>query len=248
MREIALLLWALGLFLGVNNAIALPITAELSPEVVRFFKEEKDYKVVVSGKVDKSINLLAKVKGPERSYRVIEKEKQYGIWTSAPPKFVYNISSYCQVFAFKDTQQLVVSNSLKNLESYSENFLCNNTHKSAEKAVIDKLSKLGLYTIEIQPIKLVTDNSYKFEFTMPVSSAEGSYEVDVLGFNKSEELVAHKKLKFIVKKESYIERIKLLAMNYPTLYTITVILMAIIAGTIGGCILGCPGKNSAKKH
>lgn len=249
MREFALLLWILGLLFSATNAVAHTFSAELSPKIISFSKEEGDYKVTVSGTVDKHVKLVAKVKGPVRSYKVVEKEKQYGIWMSSPAKFVRNVNSYCQVFAVGDVERLVSSNSLRGLENYNGDFLCGNTPRVLESAVIGKLNRLGLYTIEIKPIELINDTSYVFRFDMPVTSLEGDYEVDLWGFSESEEeLVAHKKLKFIVKKKSQIERIKVLAGEYPVLYTVMVILLALIAGTLGGCIIGCQVINGVKKH
>jgi hypothetical protein len=229
-----LCLWVLSLF--NNTAVAMQLSAEVLPQTIEL-KSDKGYsKVTIAGNFDQDTNLVAKISGPKKSYRIVEKERRYGIWVATTPKFVFDISSYCQVLSFKSMETSIVSGSLSDL-------LCIQDYHGDRDIVIDKLKKLRLYLSEIEPIERVGNGKYRLEFTIPATSASGDYEVDILGFNRSQRLVAQKSIKFTVNKELEVEYIKELAKKYPVLYVITVILFAIMAGIIAGCSNGIRKNN-----
>ncbi len=202
-------------FNGTNILLFGSIEAEVVPDVV----------IVVSG--------------PETPMRVRQKQRVAGIWVNTNPKGYQEVPGYYSIVSTRPIKDIAKEADLEHvgigLHALSIRLAqTNGTYKDGvvdnySKAIIRIMQKEGLYSEQANGVKLIGNKLFSANIKLPANVPVGDFNVNVYLFQNGE-LVSLSSQSLKIKKQGFERFVYSMAYDYPILYGVIAVIIAIAAG------------------
>lgn len=208
----------------------------LSDKIVKKKIDFNGYNLTVSGFKLPTSNVFIKVEGPFQDYKIIKKEKHFGLWINSKSIVVSSMPSFYKLYStvqnnvnFDILNQLQFQMDPKNFEiKRAHDFT---TQNDFYKAFKENQMKLGLYNCSVDQIQSINNNFFKAHIYLPISVVPGNYNITIYYIDQKGLLEKDEKLFFTIKQFGLQEKIYNFAAKHTFIYSLIAILMAL---TIGG--------------
>lgn len=210
----------------------------------------------INGTIDPQTNVAIVVSGPSEKYKIIKKEKLGIIWVNAKSYSIDNQASFFKVVSNQPIHTIVSSTLVQNLNlEFEENdFRIKEkhnpmTHKDLYEAF--KAYKIGQkeYTEFESLFPILNSSKYSTSIFLPPKIRSGEYNVTEYTFNNVGILLNLQQKYFSVSQNGYSEKLKNLSIQYPILYSILAVFMAIVIGSFTAFIFNYQNAlKNQKRH
>lgn len=195
-----------------------------------------------TGSVDKSVegpfDIIVVVTGPESERAVRRKDNRFGIWINAEDTTFSNFPSYKWVLANTKLADIVdpdflMANNIT-LDSFADRVEARGSTDVAtmREGLVHLMQTQGLFGVDEKGIVFQSDTLYTGQISLPSDVPNGSFLTETFLF-KSGQPLARKAEKFVVRKEGFERFIGDAARNFPLLYGLTCVVLAVMTGWLG---------------
>ncbi len=219
-------------------------SADVSDKTITVSQDSKSLQsVFVTGTMNEGAYLIAKVLGPQKNYKIMEKVHKLGMWASARPIFAYDRYSFYKLYSTHTLYTIAPLDELSKFGLTTTSFFKSLNNDKSAVVLNDYMAKRGLYNQKIGDIEFVGEHFYKFEIPITQYMTEGEYIIDIYSFGEDHKFIDHQEIYFSIFKTSKWQKFKELSISHPLVYAILTILLAVLAGLIAGVL-----RNGAKQH
>lgn len=219
-------------------------SAEVSEKNIFLSPDNKSpQSISVTGAMNEGAYLIAKILGPKKDYKIIEKVHKLGMWASARPVFAYDRYSFYKLYSTHTLYTIAPLDALSKLGLTTTSFFKALGNYKNTNMLNEYLIKHGLYNQKIGDIDFVGEHFYRFEISITQYMPEGQYIIDLYSFGGDHKFIDHQEIYFNITKTSRWQKFKELSILHPVLYATLSILLAVLAGLIAGVL-----RNGAKQH
>lgn len=237
---------ALALALLVLPAIARAdsLTADLSHRLIAITSSFTGSSILVFGAVVPDgpgrRDLVVVLRGPDQSIRVRRKERVFGIWVNASDHPFVGVPAYYAVASTRPlseigaeshfTRHQIGLDALRPIDRELAKGAAPNPAATPFRDAIRRLKESdGLYNPIRVPVTFIGPNLFRAEFQFPSNVPVGSYKAEIYLFNDGELAGANASALFVDK--TGLERwVYKAARNYPALYGIVAVVIAVAFG------------------
>lgn len=231
----------LGLLLSPATAQAKPLVADLSQYNIAIDSSFVGTKLILFGARQMAGDVVVVVRGPARDYTLRKKARVAGIWVNRYALDMEQIPDYYAIASTKPLESILSESMLRSLQigipnlPYIQPHLLAKTDMSAEDAqgfadafLLQRESK-RLYNENIYPVSFMGDTLFKTTLPFPDTIPRGGYTAETyLIYNG--QIVGMQSTPLNVAKTGMDAVFFQLAHNYPVVYGIMAVLMAVVAG------------------
>lgn len=231
---------AVRLVSGVSND-TIQITSSFDGERLTFFgtiaPEAGSAERYVEGPFDVVIVIL----GPTQDRVAREKTHNFGIWLNTDQVEFKRFPSYFHVLSSRRLLEIADINLL------NQNFILPEAHAMVPnlagfmktlvfgRELIRLMSEDGLFGVQENGVNFYSDTFYSGQLTLPSSAPPGPYIAQTYVF-KNGEIIARKSEGFAVRKIGFERFLALSAQQYPLLYGLACVVLALFSGWFGGVL------------
>lgn len=231
------------LWYALGSAYAFDLTMDLATNQIVKDSAFKGTNLKVSGVMPKPYELILKVTGPARHYRMWKKEAQYGLWVKGASLNVPEAQSYYYLIstaplakiADNYTLHMLGLNGADSLFKKHPNNIDKDTLLHFKSAFCVYNEQLGLFMSRSGHLDVVGGKIYRDSIPIPERAPAGVYTVDVYAFDNGV-LAGHASKEFVIKKIGIYGRIDYLYSTYPLLYAQLCVLIALCAGFLAALL------------
>jgi uncharacterized protein (TIGR02186 family) len=232
---------------GAPAAADERLEADVSTREIAVQSTFTGVRIVVFGAVDNSrqtgpddglYDIAVVVRGPEESLVARRKSWFAGIWVNAESRRFESVPGYYAVLTTRPVEEIARSEVLDahGIGFDSLRFMRDDTalgprdmQEPFRDAVIRIMGREGLYVIDGQGVSFVGTTLFRATAYLPANVPVGEFTVDVYLFRDGELLSRHTS-GFSLFKEGVERAVTVMAYDYPLLYGIAAVLLAIAAG------------------
>lgn len=237
MRRIALytlvMLWAL-------PAMSRPLEAYLFPSYIEINSGFTGTELLLYGTRNDVGDIVVIIRGPERSFKVRRKDKIAGIWVNRDQKQFNDVSSYYAIASTRPLEEIRNDYLLGSLQVGVNHLIDNNdvsasssSLNSFKEAFLDDRYSKGLYQAEQGTITFLGDALFETIVSFPESIPRGTYTAEIYLFADGQ-LIGVQSTPLTVEKQGLDAFVFDFAYQYPAMYGIMAVLMALGAGWVAG--------------
>ena len=225
---------------GVSND-TIQITSSFDGERLTFFgtiaPEAGSGQRYVEGPFDVVIVVL----GPTQDRVAREKTHNFGIWLNTEQVEFKRFPSYFHVLSSRRLLEIADINLL------NQNFILPEAHAMVPniagfmktlvfgRELIRLMSEQGLFGVQENGVQFMSDTFYTAQLTLPSSAPPGPYIAQTYVFQNGE-IIARKSEGFAVRKIAFERFLAQSATQYPLLYGIACVILALFTGWLGGVL------------
>lgn len=250
MRRLALLIAAFLLLIapaaaerlvsGISND-TIQITSSFAGERLTFYgtiaPDAGSTERVVQGPFDVVVVIL----GPTQNRVAREMTHNFGIWLNTEQVEFKRFPSYFHVLSSKRLIEIADINLL------NENYILPESHamlpnpagfmKTLQfgRELIRLMSQDGLFGVQENGVQFMSDTFYSAQLTLPSSAPPGPYIAQTYVF-KDGQIIARKSEGFAVRKIDFERFLAQSATQFPLLYGICCVVLALFTGWLGGVL------------
>lgn len=237
--------------LFATSAQASVLNASLSQVIIEKDLSFKGVDITVKGERSPRDEVAILLLGPSKAYKVIKKEKFYGMWLNNKQYILPYVHSYYRMAASKDLGQITTDKTLGLLGFQLNNNDCFAKEPASPEEIHDFCNAFykykvnsGLYETELVPIFSTGNNRFRATFNVPQSVPTGIYHMHIFSFNKLGKLTDKTQLYFLVRNGKVFQTLADFATNYPLTHSFLAITFALMVGGLVGLVFN--GKQSGK--
>lgn len=236
------------------NAQASVLSASLSEVIVEKDLSFKGVDITVKGERTPGDEIAILLLGPSKAYKIIKKEKFYGMWLNSKQYTLPFAHSYYRMAASKNLGQIANDETLRSLGFQLNNNDCFAKEPASPVEIHDFCNAFykykvnsGLYETEMVPIFTTENSHFKGTFNVPQSVPTGIYHVHIFSFNKHGKLTDKTQLYFLVRNGKVFQTLADFATNYPLTHSLLAITFALtVGGLVGLMFNGKPSRKNEK--
>jgi len=232
---------ALLLIFNVSFASARPIISGISANEINIDTKFTGAEVLLFGSKGDAGNIIVTIRGPRKDFLLNKKDKFLGIWYNKDRLKFKDAYSYYAFFSSKN-DRMVNEKLLSQLEIGEDRLQFkirgndNNAPDSEFKIeFLNKLEQKNLYLTHMESIEFLDETLFKVMLKFPKNIPRGTYVVDIYLVDENN-LVAFQSIPIYVNQVGFGSDINQFAYNYPILYGLAAILMAVVAGFVANFI------------
>jgi uncharacterized protein (TIGR02186 family) len=185
MRRAAL--WAiLAMWLACRLAAAQTLSADLSSHLVAITTGFTGGSVVLFGTTDGPADVIAIVRGPERSVVVRRKSRVAGIWMNTRGVTFSGVPSYYALYSTRPLEQIALPGTqalhqigLDNLRFRSDAVLVSDESARFRAALIEEQLRQGLYVKEPGRVVFLGERLFRATIEFPANIPTGTYLFEI---------------------------------------------------------------------
>lgn len=225
---------------GISND-SIEITSSFSGERLTFYgtiaPDAGSGLKTVEGPYQVAIVIL----GPTQDRVARKMTNNFGFWINTEQVEFTNFPSYFHVLSSKRLLDIT------DIVTLNENLILPESHALVPnragflktvnfgRELIRLMSEEGLFGVQENGVLFMSDNFYSAQLQLPSSAPPGPYIAQTYVF-KDGQIVARKSEGFAVRKIDFERFVALSAVQYPLLYGIACVILALITGWLGGIL------------
>jgi uncharacterized protein (TIGR02186 family) len=221
-----------------NAAKDEPLVADLSENFIRITTGFTGARVLLFGATQGEGKVVVIVRGPPKNISVRRKDEVAGVWINrrevrfgTVPSFYYILSSepLGDWLPAKVRKRYEIGLEYLNVVPIGAKTAAE--HKAFREALIRNMQRMNRFGEDDKSIKFVNDKLFRADLNLPANVPTGNYNVDVM-------LIENGKVRSIqitplqVRKAGIEAQIYRMAYDYPALYGVAAIIIAVIAGLL----------------
>ena len=244
---------ALVLFLAMSPpAFAVRLVSTLSNETVEITSSFSGERMTFYGTIEPDVgaserdvegpfHVVVVILGPTQDRVARQKTHQFGIWLNTGEVEFKGFPSYFHVLSSGRLRDIT------DVTTLTTNFILPESHAMAPNAagwwqtlvygreLIRLMTEEGLFGVQENGVNFLSDDFYSAQLTLPSNAPPGPYVAQTYVF-KDGEIVARKSEGFAVRKIDFERFLALSATQYPFLYGLACVVLALFTGWLGGVI------------
>ena len=225
---------------GISND-TIQITSSFDGERLTFYgtiaPDAGSSERVVQGPFDVVVVIL----GPTQNRVAREMTHNFGIWLNTEQVEFKRFPSYFHVLSSRRLIEIADINLL------NENYILPEAHAMAPnpagfmktlafgRELIRLMSQDGLFGVQENGVQFMSDTFYSAQLTLPSSAPPGPYIAQTYVFRDGQ-IIARKSEGFAVRKIDFERFLAQSATQYPLLYGIACVVLALFTGWLGGVL------------
>jgi uncharacterized protein (TIGR02186 family) len=225
---------------GISND-TIQITSSFDGERLTFYGTIAPEAGSTEKTVEGPFDVVVVVVGPNQDRVAREKTHRFGIWLNTDQVEFKRFPSYFHVLSSRRLLEMADINLL------NQNFILPEAYAMAPnvagfmktltfgRELIRLMSEEGLFGVQENAVNFLSDNFYSAQLTLPSSAPPGPYIAQTYVF-KNGEIVARKSEGFAVRKIAFERFLALSATQFPLLYGICCVVLALFTGWLGGVL------------
>jgi uncharacterized protein (TIGR02186 family) len=225
---------------GISND-TIQVTSSFSGERLTFFGTIAPEAGAVDRTVEGPFDVVVVILGPTQDRVAREKTNNFGVWLNTEQVEFKRFPSYLHVLSSKRLLEIADINLL------NQNYILPEAHAMAPnpagfmktlqfgRELIRLMSEEGLFGVQENGVMFMSDTFYSAQLTLPSSAPPGPYIAQTYLF-KNGEIVARKSEGFAVRKIDFERFLAQSATQYPLLYGICCVILALFTGWLGGVL------------
>lgn len=234
-----LIMLLLVLFLPIQ-ANAKPLVADLSQYEIAIDSSFTGAKLILFGARQAAGDVIVVVRGPAREFTLRKKDRVAGVWINRSSMQMHDIPDYYAIASTKPIESILSPELLKTLRIGVANLPYNTAPASDEDLTAEEKSEFeqafivnrlrrNLYTDNQGSVTFMGDTLFKTTLPFPDITPRGGYTAETyLVYNG--QIVGIQSTPLLVAKRGFDAAIFQLAHEYPAIYGIIAVIMAISAG------------------
>lgn len=231
---------AVRLVSGVSND-TIQITSSFDGERLTFFGTIAPEAGSGQRYVEGPFDVVVVVLGPTQDRVAREKTNNFGIWLNTEQVEFKRFPSYFHVLSSRRLLDIADINLL------NENFILPESHAMVPniagfmktlifgRELIRLMSQDGLFGVQENGVQFMSDTFYTAQLTLPSSAPPGPYIAQTYVFQNGQ-IIARKSEGFAVRKIAFERFLAQSATQYPLLYGIACVILALFTGWLGGVL------------
>jgi uncharacterized protein (TIGR02186 family) len=231
----------IAIILTASYANARPVIADLSLRKIEIDSGFKGTEVLLFGARNDAGDVVVVIRGPKISYVVRKKERVAGIWVNKKQAVFNNIDGFYVVASSRNLDEIKNDYLLSNLGIGMQNLKFDGVIDKGldivefQKALVNREEKDKLYYPEVGEVSFIGDTLFRTIIKFPDNLIKGEYTAEIYLFSDGQ-LVGLQSTPLIVKKTGFDARIFNFAYEYPAIYGILAVMMALAGGWIAGIV------------
>lgn len=224
-----------------SNSFARPLITDLSMRQIEIDSGFQGTEILLFGARNDAGDVVVVVRGPEASYVVRKKERFAGIWVNKQEATFTNSNGFYAAASSRPVEEIRNNNLLNELEIGVDNLHIeakaddNVDIDDFRKAFLDNKQRNDLYLPIIDKVSFIGDTLFRTIIKFPENIPRGIYTAEAYLFSDGQ-LIGVQSTPLVVKKKGFDALVYDFAYNYPALYGIMAILIALIAGWAAGIL------------
>lgn len=198
-------------------------------------------------------DLVVTITGPRQTIVVRRKQRVLGVWVNTDSRTFHGVPGYYAAITNRPLQDIaseaaivanrldaaaVVAGTPSEPPAGAEVDAARDTRRPGddfEQSLIRLKSRAGLYRMNAAGVQFLGQGMFRADARLPANTPVGRYQADVFLFNDGT-LLSRASQSFTVVKVGFEQRTYDLAYTEPLLYGLLVVLLAVLAGWIGGVV------------
>lgn len=191
--------------------------------------------------IDGPFDVVVVILGPTQDRVAREMTHQFGIWLNTEQVEFKRFPSYFHVLS---SRRLV---DIADINLLNQNFILPESYALAPnpagfmktlifgRELIRLMSQDGLFGVQENGVQFMSDTFYSAQLTLPSSAPPGPYIAQTYVFQNGQ-IIARKSEGFAVRKIAFERFLAQSATQYPLLYGIACVILALFTGWLGGVL------------
>jgi uncharacterized protein (TIGR02186 family) len=225
---------------GISND-TVQITSSFDGERLTFFGTIGPEAGAEERTVEGPFQVVIVVLGPTQDRVAREKTNNFGIWLNTEQVEFKGFPSYFHVLSSRRLLEIT------DIATLNANLILPESHAMAPnpagfmktlnfgRELIRLMSAEGLFGVQEAGVNFLSDTFYSAQLTLPSNAPPGPYIAQTYVF-KNGALIARKSEGFAVRKIDFERFLALSSTQYPFLYGLACVLLALFTGWLGGVI------------
>jgi len=223
---------------GAQAADPKPLVADLSENVIRITTGFTGVRILLFGATEKEGKVVVIVRGPPKNIVVRKKEKVAGVWINRREAEFATVPSFYHVLTSEPIGDWLPAQIRKRHEIGVDNLdlLPIGAKDATERArfreaLIRNMRRTERFGVAEGGVKIVNGRLFRADLLLPVNVPTGNYNVDVLLIEKGK-VRSSQITPLQVRKAGMEAQVYRMANDYPALYGIAAIVIAVVAGLL----------------
>ena len=191
--------------------------------------------------VEGPYHVIVVILGPTQDRVAREKTHEFGVWLNTGEVRFDGFPSYFHVLSSGRLRDIT------DVTTLTTNFILPESHTLLPnpagwwktmvfgRELIRLMTQEGLFGVQENGVNFLSDNFYSAQLTLPSNAPPGPYVAQTYLF-KNGEIIARKSEGFAVRKIDFERFLALSANQYPLLYGLACVVLALFTGWLGGVI------------
>ncbi len=227
-------------FAGITLAYATPIVADLSNYRIQMDSSFNGTRMFLFGARNDNGDVVVAIRGPDKNYIVRKKEPFMGIWINRERMKFFSVPDYYAVASSKPLDEIIEYGAFQKLGIGTDHLLKppsgpQNMEKfqNFSQAFLEYQKSRRLYLNNVEPISFMGETLFKTVITFPDNIPSGDYTAEIYLVSDGD-IVGMQSTPVRVMKTGLDAFVYNMAHQYPFLYGISAIIIALSAGWFGG--------------
>lgn len=242
--------------LGADLGLAQPserIEADVSAREIAIESTFTGVQIIVFGAVENSrqgerrtdfYDIAVIIRGPQQDIVTRRKERIAGIWVNTHAQSFTAVPGYYAVLTTGPVAELADEALLKKhgIGLGSLDFLredptkpTNVDEEAFRQAIVRIKRHDGLYVVNEETVRFIGSSLFRASVRLPANVPAGEYTADIFLFRKGS-LLSHHTGHFVLHKQGFERYVNTLAFDYPLLYGVIAVLVAVASGLIASAM------------
>lgn len=220
--------------------MARPMITDLSERKIDIDAQFTGKELLLYGARVEAGNIVVVIRGPETNYIVRKKENVAGMWINTTNVKFYKVPQFYRVVSSAplkeiEARQIIAASGIgENTIKYrSKTSTSKLDIKPFEKAMLQRLMADNLLNFEVIPLPFLEGTLFRTRIDFPEKIPEGTYTAEIYSFNDGQ-LQGMQSIPISVNKVGAEAFLNSSAHNYPFLYGLFAVGLAIVMGLLAG--------------
>ena len=235
--------------LGRADGVITDLTADKVPIEWNFTGANIFLFGAIEGEIspDNKPDVIVVVRGPSEDLVARKKERVAGVWVNLGPKRVKDVPLYYSVASSRPLLDIAPASLLNRLgigfDALVERLSKKTDIEKVElaeqysEAIIRLMERQGLYKSGAAGVKIVGDRLFQVNIALDANVPSGAFEADVFLF-RGGKLLGRRVTELSIHKSGFERLLYDFAFEYPFLYGVMAVILALIAGLAATAVFG----------
>ena len=218
---------------------ASPIVADLSNYRIHMDSSFNGTRMFLFGARNDNGDVVVVIRGPEKNYIVRKKEPFMGIWVNSERMKFFNVPDYYVIASSRPLEEIMEFGSFRKLSIGMQHLTTptigsRNTEKfqNFSNAFLAYQKSRSLYRADLEPISFMGETLFKTVVPFPDNIPSGEYTAEIYLLSEGD-IIGMQSTPIQVMKTGIDAFVYQAAHQYPFLYGISAIIIALSAGWLG---------------
>lgn len=231
--------------MSFSKGFAQGVVADLSKKDVPIEWNFTGTNLLLFGAIEKKagtsglLDVVIVVKGPDHSVFARQKKRIAGVWVNTKAKLYSDVPAFYSIVSTRPLNKIAKKGDLELMGiglgaltvtlAQTNGIIKNGQPDEYSKAVTRLMGKEKLYGETGDGVKLINNRLFRANIKLPANVPVGNFHTDVYLFQNGE-LVSLSSLPLVIQKKGLERIIYSLAYDYPLIYGIMAVVIAVFAG------------------